>query len=69
MNIIYLKCFSCANYQNCANTSVDSARYRRIRDEHCSTIVENVLQIGLFLQNKANFCTAKINISSFVTSE
>ena len=34
-----------------------------------STIVENVLQIGLFLQNKANFCKAKINISSFVTSK
>jgi len=34
-----------------------------------STSVENVLQIGLFLQNKANLCRAKINVSSFVTSE
>ncbi|OHB62061.1 MAG: hypothetical protein A2167_03690 [Planctomycetes bacterium RBG_13_46_10] len=43
----------------------------------CSTIVENVLQIGLFLQifrpgsrrDKANFRKAKINISSLVTRE
>ena len=34
-----------------------------------STIVKNVLQIGLFLQNKANFSTTKINVSSSVTSE
>jgi hypothetical protein len=34
-----------------------------------STVVKNVRQIGLFLQNKANLCKAKINASSFVTSE
>jgi hypothetical protein len=34
-----------------------------------STIVENVRQIDLFMQNKANSCMAKINISSFVTSK
>jgi hypothetical protein len=34
-----------------------------------STIVKNVRQIGLFLQNKANSYKAKINASSFVTSE
>ena len=33
------------------------------------TIVKNVLQIGLFLQNKANFCKVKIIVCSFVTSE
>ena len=72
-NFIYLYC------RNYANSSVDSARRIRdeIRDELCSTIVENVLQIGLFLQifrpgsrrDKANLCKAKINVSSFVTSE
>jgi hypothetical protein len=34
-----------------------------------STIVKNVRQIGLFLQNKANLSMAKIIVSSFVTSE
>jgi hypothetical protein len=34
-----------------------------------STIVENVRQIDLFMQNKANLCKAKIYVSSFVTSE
>ena len=34
-----------------------------------STIVKNVRQIGLFMQNKANLYMAKINVSSFVTSE
>ncbi|OHB57906.1 MAG: hypothetical protein A2173_06900 [Planctomycetes bacterium RBG_13_44_8b] len=42
-----------------------------------STIVENVRQIGLFLQifrpgsrrDKANLCPAKIIVSSFLTSE
>jgi hypothetical protein len=34
-----------------------------------STIVKNVRQIDLFLQNKANSYMAKINISSFVTSK
>jgi hypothetical protein len=34
-----------------------------------STIVENVRQIDLFMQNKANSCKAKINVSSFVTSK
>jgi len=34
-----------------------------------STTVKNVLQIGLFMQNKANFSGAKIVISSYVTSE
>jgi hypothetical protein len=34
-----------------------------------STIVKNVRQIGLFMQNKANSYMAKINVSSFVTSE
>ena len=34
-----------------------------------STSVKNVRQIGLFLQNKANLYKAKINASSFVTSE
>jgi len=29
-----------------------------------STIVENVRQINLFMQNKANFCKAKIIVSS-----
>ncbi|OHB62475.1 MAG: hypothetical protein A2167_03300 [Planctomycetes bacterium RBG_13_46_10] len=38
-------------------------------NSHYSTIVESSLQIGLFLQNKANFCKAKIDISSFVTSK
>jgi len=31
-----------------------------------STIVESIRQINLFLQNKANSCEAKINVSSFV---
>ena len=35
----------------------------------CSTIVENVLQIGLFLQNKANLCRAKFYASSLVASK
>ena len=34
-----------------------------------STVVKNVRQIGLFLQNKANLYKAKINASSFVTSK
>jgi hypothetical protein len=34
-----------------------------------STIVENVRQINVFLQNKAKLCKAKINASSFVTSK
>ena len=42
-----------------------------------STIVKNVRQIPVpsttlgtsFMQNKANLCMAKINISSFVTSK
>jgi hypothetical protein len=34
-----------------------------------STIVKNVRQIGLFMQNKANSYKAKINTSSFVTSK
>jgi hypothetical protein len=34
-----------------------------------STIVKNVRQIDLFMQNKANSCRAKIDVSSFVTSE
>jgi hypothetical protein len=34
-----------------------------------STIVKNVRQIDLFMQNKANSCMAKINSSSFVTSK
>jgi len=38
-------------------------------NQHYSTIVENVLQIDLFLQNKAKLCNTKINVSSFVTSE
>jgi hypothetical protein len=33
-----------------------------------STIVKNVRQIGLFLQNKANLYDTKISASSFVTS-
>ena len=69
-NFIYLYC-QCPWHKSCANSSVDSARRIRdeIRDELCSTIVENVLQIGLFLQNKANLCMAKINVSSLMTSE
>jgi hypothetical protein len=34
-----------------------------------STIVKNVRQIGLFMQNKANLYKAKIYASSFVTSK
>jgi hypothetical protein len=34
-----------------------------------STIVKNVRQIHVFLQNKANLCKAKIAVSSFVTSK
>jgi hypothetical protein len=48
--------FICPYYQYCANP-------------HHSTTVENVLQIDLFLQNKANLYKAEINVSSFVTSE
>jgi hypothetical protein len=36
---------------------------------HHSTIVENVRQIRLFMQNKAKVKSAKINLSSFVTSK
>jgi hypothetical protein len=41
------------------------------REQHLkrSTIVENVRQIGPFLQNKANLYIAKIYASSFVTSK
>jgi hypothetical protein len=31
----------------------------------CSTIVENPLQIGLFMQNKANFRKSQMNVSIF----
>jgi len=48
-NFIYPYC------QYYANPSVDSARYRRIRDEHCSTIVKNVLQIGLNYAKQSQF--------------
>jgi hypothetical protein len=42
---------------------------RQNQNLQSSTIVENVRQIDLFLQNKANSHMAKINVSSFVTSE
>jgi hypothetical protein len=35
----------------------------------CSTIVENPLQIGPFLQNKANFRKAEMYVSLFSTKD
>ena len=40
-----------------------SKEYRNGASFTCSTIVENPLQIGLFLQNKANVKIGKLNIS------
>jgi len=34
-----------------------------------STLVENPLQIDLFMQNKAKVKNAQINVSSFITSK
>jgi hypothetical protein len=44
-------------------------KVRRNKHLKRSTTVKNVRQIGLFMQNKANLYKAKINASSFVTSE
>ncbi len=35
----------------------------------CSTSVENIRQIGVFLQNKANFRNGQMNINSFITKD
>jgi len=36
---------------------------------HCSTIVESIRQIGLFLQNKANFRKAQMNVNSLMIKD
>jgi len=36
---------------------------------HTSTLVENSLQIDLFMQNKAKVKSARINVNSFITSK
>jgi hypothetical protein len=38
-------------------------------DEIASTLVENSLQIDLFVQNKPKVKYAQINVSSFITSK
>ena len=38
-----------------------------LADPTCSTIVDNPLQIGLFLQNKPNFPKAQMNLTSLIT--
>ena len=40
-----------------------------LADPTCSTIVENPLQIGLFMQNKPNFQKAKMNVSFLITRD
>jgi len=49
------------------NKHRESITYVPIR--HLSTIVENIRQISLFLQNKPNFKYAQINLNSFITSK
>jgi hypothetical protein len=39
------------------------------RHPTCSTLVEDPLQIGPFMQNKANLRNEQMNISSFITSK
>ena len=34
-----------------------------------SIIVENILQIGLFMQNKANFRRAEMNVSCYLEKD
>jgi hypothetical protein len=52
-----------------AKTGQKGDKERREQHLKRSTVVKNVRQIGLFLQNKANLCKAKIYVSSFVTSK
>jgi hypothetical protein len=52
-----------------AKISRKEDKERQNQNLQSSTIVENVRQIHVFMQNKANSRMAKINVSSFVTSE
>jgi hypothetical protein len=52
-----------------AKTGQKDDKVRQNQHLKRSTIVKNVRQIGLFMQNKANLYMAKIAVSSFVTSK
>jgi len=61
MDIMYFEGVACANYQY--------LWHKFYANSHCSTIVKNVRQIGLFLQNKANFQKSQMNVKLNVSRD
>jgi len=58
--------------QNKANSKTEDRKQNTAKswqkiNPTCSTIVEDPLQIGPFMQNKANFQKSQMNVTSFIT--
>ena len=71
--IMSIENLTLANFRHFSSFFTNLPAYRAafiyVLIRHTSTLVENPLQIDLFMQNKPKVKNAQINVSSFITSK